>query len=93
VSVLTQKQLDSLASDLNLDHISRDAEELASAAFALGAAQEREECAKVLREAREALQFSNDTPNGAITDTIWMMHRPETLFDFMDAAIRARSKA
>lgn len=63
-------------------------------AFAkLVAAQEREECAKVLREAREALQFANDTPNGAVTDTIWMMHRPETLFDFMDEAIRARSKA
>jgi hypothetical protein len=63
------------------------------AAFALGVAQEREACANVLREAREALQFANDTPNGAITDTIWMMHRPETLFDFMDAAISARRKA
>ena len=38
-------------------------------------------------EARHALQMSNDTPGSPITDTIWMMHRPETLFDFMDAAI------
>lgn len=40
-----------------------------------------------LIEARHALQFANDTPNGPIVDTIWMMHRPETLFDFMDAMI------
>jgi hypothetical protein len=41
----------------------------------------------VLREAREALQFANDSPGGGISDTIWMMHRPETLFDFLDAAL------
>ena len=40
-----------------------------------------------LIEARHALQLANDTPNGPIVDTIWMMHRPETLFDFMDAMI------
>lgn len=40
-----------------------------------------------LREAREALQFANDSPGGGISDTIWMMHRPETLFDFIDAAL------
>lgn len=38
-------------------------------------------------EARQALQFANDTPCGPINDTIWMMHGPETLFDFLDAAI------
>ena len=40
-----------------------------------------------LIEARSALQFANDSPNGGINDTIWMMDRPETLFDFLDAAI------
>lgn len=50
-------------------------------------AQERDELLEALKEAREALQFANDTPGGAISDTIWMMHRPETLFDFMDVAI------
>lgn len=44
-------------------------------------------------EARHALQFANDTPNGPISDTIWMMHRPETLFDFMDAAIEKAQSA
>lgn len=39
------------------------------------------------KEAREALQYANENPSGGISDTIWMMHRPETLFDFMDAAI------
>lgn len=43
--------------------------------------------AAVLKESREALQFANDSPNSPISDTIWMMHRPETLFDFMDAAL------
>ena len=38
-------------------------------------------------EARQALQFANDTPCGPINDTIWMMHGPETLFDFLDSAI------
>lgn len=37
--------------------------------------------------ARYALQLANDTPNGPICDTIWMMHSMETLFDFMDATI------
>lgn len=39
------------------------------------------------KEARSALQFANDSPCSGINDTIWMMHGPETLFDFMDAAI------
>lgn len=41
----------------------------------------------VLRDVRHALQFANDSPNGGITDTLWMMHRPETVFDFIDAAL------
>lgn len=45
------------------------------------------ELLEALTEARHALQFANYTPGGPINDTIWMMHRPETLFDFMDAAI------
>ena len=44
---------------------------------------------EALKESRQALQFANDSPNGGINDTIWMMHKPETLFDFMDAAIAA----
>lgn len=48
---------------------------------------QRDQLLEALKEAREALQFANDSPGGAISDTIWMMHRPETLFDFMDAAI------
>lgn len=48
---------------------------------------ERDELLAALREAREALRVANETPNGPITDTIWMMDRPETLFDFIDAAI------
>jgi hypothetical protein len=48
---------------------------------------------EALREVREALQFANDTPNGPINDTIWMMHRPETLFDFIDAAIEFSANA
>lgn len=44
-----------------------------------------------LQEVRETLQFANDSPNGGIHDTIWMMHRPETLFDFIDAAMQKGS--
>jgi hypothetical protein len=50
-------------------------------------AKQEPDLRQVLREVRDALQFANDTPNGAIQDTIWMMHRPETLFDFIDAAL------
>lgn len=44
---------------------------------------------ETLRAVREALQLANDTPNGPINDTIWMPHGPETLFDFIDAALDA----
>ena len=49
--------------------------------------KQRDELLAALVEAREALQFANDSPGGVAADTIWMIHRPETLFDFMDAAI------
>lgn len=49
--------------------------------------KQRDELLAALIEARQALQFANDSPGGGIDDTIWMMHRNETLFDFMDAAI------
>jgi hypothetical protein len=42
---------------------------------------------KVLIDVRQALQFANDSPGGGINDTIWMMHTPEMLFDFIDAAL------
>ena len=50
--------------------------------------KQRDDLLTAIVDARHALQFANDTPNGPIIDTIWMMHgRNETLFDFMDAAI------
>lgn len=49
--------------------------------------KERDELLSALIEARQALQFANDAPGGGINDTIWMMHRSETLFDFVDSAI------
>lgn len=45
---------------------------------------------KVLIDVRHALQFANDTPVGAIGDTIWMIDEPETLFDFIDAVLAAQ---
>lgn len=45
------------------------------------------ELVATLIEARHALQMANDSPNGPISDTIWMMHQPETLFDFLDVAL------
>ena len=52
---------------------------------------QRDELLSAFKEAREALQFANESPHGGISDTIWMMHGPETLFDFMDAAIEKAS--
>lgn len=46
-----------------------------------------------LRSVRESLQFANDNPGGPISDTIWMMHGPETMFDFIDAALDAAADA
>lgn len=51
---------------------------------------EVERLRKDFREAREALQLANDSPDGGINDTIWMPHRPETLFDFIDDALAAK---
>ena len=36
---------------------------------------------------RESLQFANESPGGPINDTIWMMHTPSTLFDYIDDVI------
>lgn len=38
---------------------------------------------------RNALGMANEEKNGPIRDTIWMPNGPETLFDFIDAAIAA----
>ena len=51
------------------------------------AVQQRDALLSALIEARESLQFASDSPGGLGADTILMMHRPETLFDFMNAAI------
>lgn len=45
------------------------------------------ELLNALKELRQALLFANENPGRGINDTIWMMDRPETLFDFIDAAI------
>lgn len=42
-----------------------------------------------LKKARETLQFEADSPGGAITDIIFMMHRQGTVFDLIDSAIAA----
>lgn len=61
---------------------------LASAAFYAPATNyQRNTLLAAMQEVREALQLANDSPGGIITDTIWMPHRPETLFDFIDATI------
>lgn len=54
--------------------------------------EQRDELLAAVKDAREALQFANDSPGGGISDTIWMMHRPETLFDFLDEAIAKAEK-
>jgi hypothetical protein len=41
----------------------------------------------LMREIREALQFANENPGGGISDTLWMLHRPQTVFDALDEAI------
>lgn len=58
-------------------------------AAAGGAIRARE----ILRETREALQFANDSPGGPISDTIWMLHQPQTVFDAIDEAIEVLSEA
>lgn len=47
------------------------------------------EAVGALKESRAALEAANGKDRGPICDTIWMPGRPETLFDFMDAAIDA----
>ena len=57
----------------------------------------KEEQAKNVRlleaftEVRNSLQFANDSPNGGINDTLWMMHRTSTIFDFTDSVLVAAS--
>lgn len=61
---------------------------LASAAFYTPTTNyQRNTLLAAMQEVREALQLANDSPGGIITDTIWMPHRPQTLFDFIDATI------
>jgi hypothetical protein len=40
-----------------------------------------------LRAIRNSLQFANDSPGGGISDTLWMMGTPETVFDALDRVI------
>lgn len=57
------------------------------------AADSAKDALNVLLAVRETLQFANDSPNGPINDTIWMMHKPETLFDFIDSRLYGCPKA
>jgi len=56
-------------------------------ALDLAAADDAARLRKALVDVRHALQFANDSPNGGITGTLWMMHSPETVFDFIDATL------
>lgn len=51
--------------------------------------EQRDSLLEALKESLRALQIADETRNGPINDTIWMPVGPETLFDFMDAAIAA----
>ena len=42
---------------------------------------------EVLANVRAALQRCNDRPGGGIADTLWMPGQPETIFDYIDAAL------
>ena len=85
---VAHKDKDNIASEI-LYFLANDMLSAAPAAPAVqdDVVKQRDELLAVLVEAREALQFANDSPGGVAADTIWMIHRPETLFDFMDAAI------
>lgn len=75
--------------EINLSQMRAYARKL-RAALASRPAEADDEAArlrKVLVDVRQALQFANDSPNGGISDTLWMMHSPETVFDFIDAAL------
>lgn len=73
------------------DKMLKQAEEriraLSSAPAQAAQSEEAKKLLDVLIDARQALQYANKNPGGGIDDTIWMMGRPETLFDFLDAAI------
>jgi hypothetical protein len=61
---------------------------LASAAFYTPTTNfQRNTLLAALKEVREALQHAVKPPRAAITDTVWMLNRPETLFDFIDATL------
>lgn len=64
----------------------------ASASGAHAGADDAARLRKVLIDVRNALQLANDTPNGGISDTLWMPDQPETVFDFIDAAMAAAPK-
>lgn len=40
-----------------------------------------------LLDIRHSLQFANDSPGGGISDTLWMTHDNETVFDALDSVI------
>ena len=61
---------------------------LASAAFYTPTTNfQRNTLLAAMKEVREALQHAVKPPHAAITDTVWMLNRPETLFDFIDATL------
>ena len=40
-----------------------------------------------LTEIRQSLEFANECPNSCINDTLWMVGRPQTIFDAIDSLI------
>lgn len=85
VSWCEDKQFDS-----DVEYVRADALTAKAATIAEQAAQ-LEALRAVIREARQALEAANVADNGPIRDTIWMPGRPETLFDFLDAALAGKA--
>jgi hypothetical protein len=40
-----------------------------------------------LQAIRQSLQLANDTTDGGISDTLWLIDKPQTVFDAMDALL------
>lgn len=84
----TQPEALRLADILQKWEYATDVKDMNDAATELRRLHEvNQELLEVLKELRQALLFANENPGRGINDTIWMMDRPETLFDFIDAAI------
>lgn len=78
--------------DSDLVHaIVDEVEKLFVSPRAADAPSEPSELRAALIAVREALQHANDSHNGGIVDTLWMLNGPETVFDFIDTALESRA--